>query len=423
MSHFIVSGGRALSGSLSAQGAKNAALPILAATLLSEKPVCLHNCPRLSDVENMIALMRSLGCQVAWEGTALHVDTRGAQNSHMPEHLMKALRSSIFLLGPMVARFREATAAFPGGCDIGERPIDLHIKAMRTLGAQIEKDRDTIRCDGKNLTGAHIHLDYPSVGATENAMMAAVAAKGESVIHHAAREPEIVDLQDFLNAIGCRVWGAGSNEIHVQGGITPKAAEHRILPDRIAAGTYLCGAAITGGDVEIRGISRELLGSVLNKLLECGAQIEADDTHIRLIGPKRPREIKKIVTTPYPGFPTDMQAQMFALCTVAQGTSVIVEKVFESRFKHAPELIRMGADCSIEERTAVIRGVERLTGAKVSAWDLRGGAAMILAGLRAEGETTVRNAAHIDRGYEAIERDLSMLGAEIRRVRENDTRG
>jgi len=418
MSRIIVAGGSPLRGELAVPGAKNAALPILAAALLAQYPVRLYNCPRLSDVQNMIELLRSLGCTIAWEGDALVIDPRDAQCHEMPEHLSKALRSSIFLLGPMVGKFRRATATFPGGCDIGVRPIDLHISALNALGVRIEESHGTLCCDGSTLTGARIHLDYPSVGATENAMMAAVSAEGDTVIQNAAREPEIIDLQAFLRKLGYSVSGAGSSDIFITGGCTPKPAEHRIMADRIVAGTYLCGAAITGGDVTMRGIAPEYLGSVVSKLRESGCTIFAGGDYLRVVGPERPRELKRVETMPYPGFPTDMQAQIFALCTVADGASMIVENVFESRFKHASELVRMGADASVNGHIAVIRGVKRLTGANVEARDLRGGAALVLAGLRAEGETVVHGAEHIDRGYEAIERDLASLGATIRRLDE-----
>lgn len=416
MPQLLVTGGIALRGDIEAPGAKNAVLPILAASLLSRYPVRLLGCPRLVDVDNMIDIMRSLGCDIEWQGDTLLVDTRNAQQHEMPEHLLKAIRSSIFLLGPMLARFKKAVATFPGGCEIGRRPIDLHLFALRALGARIDECGSMLCCFGEKLIGAHIHLDYPSVGATENAMMAAVAAQGKTVINNAAREPEIVDLQVFLQKLGYEVRGAGTSSITVMGGCTPMAAEHRVMKDRIAAGTYLCAAAITGGDVRVNGISPEPLLSLLSKLRECGATIESDDDFIRVIGPKRPNEIKRVETSPYPGFPTDMQAQLFAVCSVAKGTSVIIENVFESRFRHAGELMRMGADCTISDRTAIIRGVAALAGTEVGAWDLRGGAALVLAGLRAKGQTLIRHAERIDRGYESIERDLNLLGASIKRI-------
>ncbi len=418
MSRIIVAGGSPLCGELYAPGAKNAALPILAAALLAQHPVRLTDCPRLSDVYNMIELLRALGCTISWEENVLTIDPRDAQCHELPEHLSKSLRSSIFLLGPMVGKFGRAIATFPGGCDIGLRPIDLHITALGALGVEIEESFGTIHCMGGNLVGAHIHLDYPSVGATENAMMAAVSASGETVIQNAAREPEIVDLQNFLCKLGFSVRGAGSSAIYIEGGCNPKPAEHRIMADRIVTGTYLCAAAITGGDVCIRGIAPEHLGCVISKLREAGCEVQIGASYLRVIGPKRPRELKRVETLPHPGFPTDMQAQIFALCTVAEGTSIIVENVFESRFKHASELTRMGAESSVNGRIAVIRGVKRLTGANVDARDLRGGAALILAGLRAEGETVVHGAEHVDRGYERIERDLAALGARITRQEE-----
>lgn len=418
MSLINVAGGPPLHGELTVPGAKNAALPIIAASLLAKHPVRLLNCPHLSDVENMIALMRALGCAIHWEGETLVINPAGAQCHELPEDLSKALRSSIFLLGPMIAKFRSAIAMLPGGCDIGVRPIDLHISALGALGVRIQEEHGTIYCDGRELRGAHIHLDYPSVGATENAMMAAVAAQGETIIQNAAQEPEIVDLQAFLCKMGYKVYGAGSTAIHVHGGQGLLPCEHRICADRIVAGTYLCGAAITGGDVTMKGIGPEQLGSVMNKLRECGCKVEAEENYIRAKGPNRPYAIKKIETMPHPGFPTDLQAQFFALCSVAEGTSMIVENIFENRFRHAGELACMGGDSSINGRTAVIRGVRRLSGANVIARDLRGGAALVLAGLRAEGETKILGVEHIDRGYECIERDLTALQATICRVDE-----
>ncbi len=415
MSRIIVTGGLPLCGELKAPGAKNAALPILAACLLAHYPVRLLGCPKLTDVENMVELLRTLGCSINWDGDVLCIDSRSAQCHEMPDHLSKALRSSIFLLGPMIGKFKRATANFPGGCDIGVRPIDLHIAALSTLGVSIEESHGTIICEGCNLKGAAIHLDYPSVGATENAIMAAVAAQGETVIQNAAREPEILELQTFLCKLGYTVNGAGSSTIYIKGGCVPRAAEHRIMADRIVVGTYLCAAAITAGDVTMRDIMPEQLGSIVGKLKECGCEVTSGADYLRVKGPIRPKELKRVETMPYPGFPTDMQSQIFALCTIANGTSMIVENVFENRFRHASELARMGAESSVNGRIAVIRGVKALTGTRVDARDLRGGAALVLAGLRAEGETEVCGTEHIDRGYEAIEKELFSLGAKIRR--------
>lgn len=422
MPDFLVAGGRPLSGALRVPGAKNAALPLMAAALLHEGPVRLIDCPRLSDVENMCEILRTLGCSAHWEADALIVDASAAAHHEMPEHLSKALRSSIFMLGPLLGRFRRAVATFPGGCEIGLRPIDLHLKALRALGVSISEEHGHIRCDGRALRAGDIHLDYPSVGATENAMMAAVTARGESAIHNAAREPEIVDLAQFLGEMGFSVAGAGSSEIRIKGGRRggkTREIAHRVLPDRIAAGTFLCAAAITGGDILLTQACPEQLGSALDKLRECGCTIETAGDSVRLKAPARPREIRLLETQPYPGFPTDLQAPFLALCTVAEGASVVVENVFENRFKHAAELLRMGANCTVQGRAAVIRGVPRLMGATVEAPDLRGGAALVLAGLRAEGETRVLGGALIDRGYEALERDLGRLGARIERVEEH----
>ncbi len=419
MPSLTVTGGVTLSGALRVPGAKNAALPILAAALLSKEPLWLFDCPKLRDVHNMLEILTTMGCQFRWEGdNTLWIDPSGAQSHEMPEHLSKQLRSSIFMLGPLLGRFGQAVATFPGGCEIGLRPIDLHLKALSALNVRIREEYGLIHCDGRDMKGGIIHLDYPSVGATENAMMAAVNALGETLIHNAAREPEIEDLQRFLRMLGFRVQGAGSHTISIDGGKrgATKTLEHRVLPDRIVAGTYLCAGAITGGDIMLTNVLPGHLGSVLDKLGECGCEITLGQGELRLIGPQRPKELTLVETQPYPGFPTDMQAQLFALCTVAQGASVIVENVFENRFKHAAEMMRMGATCTIKGRTAVIRGVPRLTGATVDAHDLRGGAALVLAGLRAQGQTIVRGAELIDRGYEAFETNLAQLGANIGRL-------
>jgi len=419
VSSFVVNGGRRLEGTLIVSGAKNAVLPILAATLLLDRPVCLLNCPHLADVDNMMEILRTLGCKAQWEGEALVVDASKADCCCMPERLSKELRSSIFLLGPLLARFGCAIAAYPGGCEIGMRPIDLHLFGLRALHAGIQEEYGRICCDGKNLQGATIHLDYPSVGATENIMMAAVAAKGETVITNAAREPEIIDLQQFLVQAGFSVSGAGTSQIRIRGRkCACKDVTYRIMPDRIAAGTYLCAAAMTGGEIVLQQAAPEDMDSILAKLRESGCRVETcrDKIWLRANGPLR--EISRLETLPHPGFPTDMQAPIFALCTVAQGTSVIIENVFENRFKHAAELARMGAVSTIRDRTAVIRGVPRLSGAQVQAWDLRGGAALVLAGLCAQGKTVVHGAEYIDRGYEKMEEQLKKLGADITRQTE-----
>ncbi len=417
MSSIVVTGGVPLRGSLRIPGAKNAVLPILAATLLAKAPVRLLDCPRLADVANMLEILRRLGCDTQWEGDELIVDPTNAHCYVMPESLSKELRSSIFLLGPVLARFGRAVVTYPGGCEIGLRPIDLHLSGLRALNVRISEAFGRILCDGSALRGADIRLDYPSVGATENVMMAAVAAPGLTRIHNAAREPEICDLQNFLCALGYKIRGAGTKTICIEGG-RPEMREitYRIMPDRINAGTFLCAAAITGGDVTLYNVQPRHITCALEKLREAACELDVRENAVRIVAPKRPREIALIETLPHPGFPTDMQALFFSLCTIASGTSVIVENVFENRFKHVPELVRMGAMVTVRDRTAVIHGVERLTGASVCARDLRGGAALVLAGLRAQGCTTVANAEHIDRGYEMFEMRLAQLGAEVRRA-------
>ncbi|MDO4572796.1 MAG: UDP-N-acetylglucosamine 1-carboxyvinyltransferase [Clostridia bacterium] len=415
MSSLIVAGGVPLSGSCRIGGAKNAALPILAACMLLDRPVRLIDCPRLKDVDNMLRILKTLGCRAAYEGGELLVDASAAGGYELPELLTKSLRSSVFLLGPLLARFGRAAIAYPGGCEIGHRPIDLHIKGLQRLNAKISERAGCICCETAGLRGADIHLDYPSVGATENIMMAAVAAEGRTVIRNAAREPEICALQDFLCAAGFQVMGAGSSSVTIQGGGSAQAVRFAIMPDRIVAGTLLAAAAITGGELRLTNVVPEHLAGTLAKLMECGCEISMEPEALRLAAPARPSEIKLIETLPHPGFPTDMQAQMFALCTVARGTSVIVENVFENRFKHAQELAKMGADCTVRGRMAVIRGVEKLHGAHVSARDLRGGAALTLAALRARGESMVSNAELIDRGYEGFDEMLRALGAVITR--------
>lgn len=418
MPYFSIAGGIPLRGSCRVHGAKNAVLPILAAAVLTRRPVRLLDVPDLSDVRNMSEILRMLGCHITRDGDALYIDGSDAACCELPEDLSKELRSSIFLLGPVLGRFRRAVVTYPGGCEIGNRPIDLHLKGLSALRAHILEEGGRIHCDGHALVGATIHLDYPSVGATENIMMAATAAEGETVICNAAREPEIVDLQDFLCAAGFDVQGAGTSTVIIRGGCRPREVTFRIMPDRIVTGTLLCAAAITGGSVTVENACPAHLSATLAKLTEAGCELTLYDRAIHLNAPPRPAAIPRLETLPHPGFPTDMQSQMCALASVADGTSVVVENVFENRFKHVPELIRMGADILTRDRTAVIRGVPRLTGAAVTARDLRGGASLVLAGLCAEGTTTVHRIGHIDRGYDHLERMLRPLGARITRHEE-----
>jgi UDP-N-acetylglucosamine 1-carboxyvinyltransferase len=414
---FLVKGGRQLLGSVRVGGSKNAVLPILAAVLLSDSEIILHNCPHLIDVDNMLRILQHLGCEAAFiEGDTVRLNAQGARLWEMPEHLSRELRSSIFLLGPILGRFGRALFTYPGGCEIGLRPIDLHLKGLRVLNAGIEEAHGYIICKPSRLMGAMVNLDYPSVGATENIMMAAVKAEGRTVIQNAAREPEIEALQDFINAMGGMVYGAGTSVIEIMGVKELYGAEFTVPSDRIVAGTYLAATAMTRGDVELVDVQSSHLQPVLSKLREAGCAITEGPGWLRLRCSIRPLAVKRLDTMPYPGFPTDMQAQFFALSAVSEGTTVIVENVFENRFRHAGELMRMGADITVRDRMAIVHGVERLTGASVNAGDLRGGAALVLAGLAAEGLTRVDEIRYIDRGYEALDRDLVQLGADITRV-------
>jgi UDP-N-acetylglucosamine 1-carboxyvinyltransferase len=415
MSNLTVRGGARLSGSVAAQGSKNAALPILAATLLVKEPIRLRNCPRLRDVGNMLHILESLGCTVFREGNDLIVDSGTANNSVLPTALSRELRSSIFLLGSVLSRFSEADAPYPGGCEIGNRPIDLHLAGLKKLNAEITERGGRIRCKGANLSGAVVDFEYPSVGATENLMMAAVRAKGTTVIRNAACEPEIVDLQGFLNACGFHVKGAGTPTVTIEGVLEGHGTTYRIMPDRIVTGTYLIGAAITRGDITVTETRPDTVDALLSKLSACGCDVTRTPDAVRVKATNRPRSIDFTETRPYPGFPTDLQPQLFSLLSVADGTSVLVENVFENRFKHAQELKKMGAENRILDRTAVISGVERLHGATVTAHDLRGGAALVLAGLCAEGDTVIEHAERIARGYEQIDLAIGALGGTVAR--------
>ncbi|MBR0437150.1 MAG: UDP-N-acetylglucosamine 1-carboxyvinyltransferase [Clostridia bacterium] len=415
MSNFTLRGGARLIGSIAAQGSKNAALPILAATLLVKEPVRLKNCPRLRDVGNMLHILESLGCTVFREGDGLIVDSGTATNCVLPTALSRELRSSIFLLGSVLSRFAEADAPYPGGCEIGNRPIDLHLQGLRRLNAEIAERGGRIHCRGANLIGAIVDFEYPSVGATENIMLAACRAKGETVIRNAACEPEIVDLQGFLNACGFRVSGAGTPTIAIEGVDEGHGATYRIMPDRIVTGTYLIGAAITRGDVTVTGTYPDTVDALLAKLSACGCDVTREKQAVRVAAKDRPRRIDFTETRPYPGFPTDLQPQLFSLLSVADGTSILKENVFENRFKHAQELKKMGAENRILDRAAIITGVERLHGANVIAHDLRGGAALVLAGLSAEGDTVIEHIERIERGYEQMDLAIKALGGTVAR--------
>ena len=412
MKNILLRGGRRLTGTLGIHGAKNAILPILSASLLAEEPVILNNCPRLSDIDNMLEILRRLGCRAEQEEDRIYIDSSDADGYRIDEQLSRRLRASLLILGPLIGRFGKAVLSYPGGCDIGMRPVDLHLKGLRAMGARIDEQFGYISCEAVRLKGCEIYLDYPSVGATENLMMAAAAAEGETVINNPAKEPEITELARFIETLGGSVSFLG-NSVQIKGAHL-SGGEFSPMADRIAAGTYMIAAAITGGDVAVTGISPEYLRSLINKLSECGCEVECGADRIRVSAPWRLKSPRIIETMPYPGFPTDLQAQIMALQTVCEGTCIIVENIFENRLKHAAELIKMGADITVKGRTAVIKGVYELYGANVTAFDLRGGAAMVLAGLRARGVTRVMDAGYINRGYYRLEENLSKLGADIK---------
>lgn len=415
MAKFIVSGGQRLSGELEISGAKNAALPLLAACVLTDEEVILHNCPRIGDVFNMKEILVKLGARVRFSGNTVSVCAEQMNTSHMPEELSHKIRSSIFLLGSMIGRMRSARFFMPGGCEIGARPIDQHIHALEQLGVQVNEEAGTISCKADTLTGAQIRLEYPSVGATENAIFAAVLAKGESVIYNAAREPEIEDVQALLNAMGARVRGAGSSQIVIQGVGRLHGAEHACIPDRIEAGTFLAAACLTRGDLLVKRVFAEHIRSTMDVFEQAGAlvAVQGDAVRLRLRSRIKPLHV---ITLPYPAFPTDMQAQMCAVAALGEGVSRITETVFENRMRHVPELMKMGADISLRGASAYITGVCSLQPARVYAHDLRGGAALTLAALSANGESVIEGAEHIDRGYEGFEHKLASLGADIRRT-------
>ena len=418
MDRLIIRGGRRIEGSVQVCGAKNAALPQIAAALLSSKPLELTNVPEVSDINTMLALMREFGVTATrGPGRMLTLDASAARSAHAPYDIVRKMRASILVLAPLLARFGSARVSLPGGCAIGARPIDLHLKVLDALGAQVEMDGGYInaRLKADGLRGGRVVLSSPSVGATETALMAAVVARGESEILNAARDPEIADLALCLNAMGAQIRGVGTHRIMVQGVDALHQARHELMTDRIEAGTYAVAAAITGGHLEILGAHLEHLGAVGAALESAGAQIWPTDRGLMVVR-SGPLQGIDIATEPYPGFPTDLQAQFMALMTIATGASVIRETVFESRFMHVPELGRLGANISLQGSTALVRGVERLHGAEVMATDLRASVSLVLAALVAEGETTVHRIYHLDRGYESLDRKLVQCGADIRRV-------
>ena len=416
MSAFVINGGRRISGSIRVQGSKNSVLPILAATFLINGKSVIHNCPALSDTESTIKILTGLGCKVVREGSSLIIDSSTADGTEISEELMREMRSSIVFLGAIIGRMKSAVMSSPGGCEIGLRPIDLHLYAVKQLGVNIDENYGKLICTVPNgLSGTKLTFSFPSVGATENAILTAVTAKGTTTIVNAAREPEIIDLCDFLNKCGGDIKGAGESVIIINGKENLHPCEYEVICDRIACATYLIAGAVTGGDVVLENTNPVHLNAILPLLEESGCNINIRCRAVRLKAPRRLNRIDKIITQPYPGFPTDAQAPFTTLASVAQGTGVIVENIFESRFKHIPELVRMGAKIRTEGRVAVVEGVERLYGAEVFSPDLRGGAALVLAGLCAEGTTTVKNIKFIDRGYEDFEENLCFLNGDVKR--------
>ncbi|MBD3609878.1 MAG: UDP-N-acetylglucosamine 1-carboxyvinyltransferase [Gammaproteobacteria bacterium] len=421
MDKLIITGGKSLSGSVRTSGAKNAALPIIAATLLADGPTTVRNVPHLQDITTTMELLGNMGVSLVIDETlSIEVDTSTIQHYTAPYELVRMMRASILVLGPLLARFGEAHVSLPGGCAIGARPVNLHIDGLRAMGAEIEVENGYIHAKCERLQGANIVMDIVSVTGTENLMMAATLANGTTVIENAAREPEVVDLADCLNAMGAKISGAGSSEIIIEGVEKLTGTTYSVLPDRIETGTYLVAAAISGGKIKVKDTRPDLLDAVLSKLREAGAEIETGEDWISLdMKGQRPKAVN-IHTAPYPAFPTDMQAQFVALNAIAEGAGTVTETVFENRFMHVQELQRMGADISVEGNTAIVKGVERLTGAPVMATDLRASASLVLAALVSDGQTLVDRIYHIDRGYETIEEKLMLLGAKITRIPEKD---
>jgi len=413
---LLIQGGNALSGEISISGAKNAALPILCASLLTSDPVHFTNVPHLNDISTMLRLLGDMGVGVTIDGVdGLELNGGGLNNPVASYEMVKTMRASILVLGPLVARCGEARVSLPGGCAIGARPVDQHIKGLQAMGAEIKVEQGYVHAKASRLKGARICTDMVTVTGTENLMMAACLAEGETIIENAAREPEVVDLANCLVSMGARISGAGTDIIRIQGVERLHGATHAIMPDRIETGTYLCAAAATGGDVRLLKTSAAYLDTVVDKLMDAGCDITVERDAIRLVAPKRLKAVS-LRTAPYPAFPTDMQAQFMAINCVAEGVATIRETIFENRFMHVSELMRLGADIQIEGNNAIVRGVDRLEGATVMATDLRASASLVIAALVAQGETLIDRIYHLDRGYERIEEKLARLGAQVKRV-------
>ena len=411
---YIIDGGKKLDGIVKVSGSKNAALPIISAAILNGGISKLYNIPNIHDTRITLEILKYLGCKVNKNNDKIEINSRNITKKDIPEKLMREMRTTVIIAGALLGRFKEVTFSYPGGCDIGARPIDLHLKAFKKLGVNITEEYGFIKCKCDKIVGANIDLDFPSVGATENVILASIYCEGKTVITNAAKEPEIIDLSNMLNKMGANIQGAGTNVIEITGVQKLKNVGYRIIADRIEAGTLLCAAAITGGKVKITNMNPEHITAVLSKLEETGCKLEIGDNFVQLVAPKRLKAVE-IKTLPYPGFPTDMQSIFGSILTIARGTSIITENIFENRFKYATELNRMGAKTKTEGKTLIISGTRKLTAASVSSTDLRGGAALVLAGLVAKGKTKVDNIDYILRGYEGLDKKLSLLGATIKR--------
>ena len=416
MSILRINGGRRLEGSVRVQGAKNSVLPIMAASILARGQTVIHNCPDLRDVNAAIQILKHLGCTVARDDSSVVINSAAMIRADIPHELMKEMRSSVIFLGAILARCGSAKLSMPGGCELGPRPVDMHLKALRDLGAVVSEESGSIICGVKKLKGCKINFALPSVGATENAMLTATACEGTTVITNAACEPEIWDLQKYLRSIGVKISGAGTPTITVEGGQTGADTQHSVIPDRIVAATYLSAAAASNGKITLTGVIPQHISTVTDALFEMGCEITIgeDAVHIDATGPKK--AIRPVVTRPYPGFPTDAQPPLMAACLTAEGTTVFIENIFTNRYRHTGELQRMGANIKTEGKVAIVTGVKRIYGAPVESTDLRGGAALCVAALGAEGTTQVSKLEHIDRGYDNFEASLKTLGADIERV-------
>ncbi len=416
MEKYIINGGRKLEGSIKLESAKNSVLPMLAGAILTDEQVVIKNCPKIKDVFSMMEILKNLGVETRFEQENLIVDSKNINSYSIPQNLAKELRSSVFMLGALISRFGKARLYLPGGCDIGLRPIDMHISALKSLGAIISDFGGEIVCTTKAIVGKEIFLDFPSVGATENIMLASVLGKGKTQIHNAAKEPEIIDLMNFLNGMGAKVYGAGTSTILIEGVKKLHGYEHQPISDRIEGGTYLIAGAITGGRIEITNCNPKNICFLIHKLCDNSCKINIKNDIIYLDS-RGSRKCFSFSTGPYPFYPTDLQAQTMSLLTVSQGVSVVTENVFEMRFKHVPQLVKMGAQICVKGQNAIINGVEQLHGANVLAEDLRGGASLVLAGLNAQGKTIINDIKHIERGYYLMDEKLRGLGADI--IREN----